>query len=41
MADRNDVAIDDDHGSIVLGSDFVMGVRRSDVLGWLAPDYET
>src|SRR5262249_22126553 len=41
LADRNDVAVDDDHGTIVLGRDFVVGLRNSQVLGWLPPDYET
>lgn len=41
LADRNDVAIDDDHGNIVLGSDFVTGIARSNTLGWLPSDYKT
>lgn len=41
LADRSDIAIDDDHGSILPGRDFVVGLQASTVLGWLAPDYET
>jgi hypothetical protein len=41
LADRSDVAVDDDHGNIVLGNDFVNGLQQSTMLGWLPDNYET
>jgi hypothetical protein len=39
LVDRDDVAVDDDHGMVVRGADFVRGLRVQDALPWLLPDY--
>ncbi len=41
IADREDLAIDDDHGSVVIGTDFVASLRTSTALALLPEDYET
>jgi len=41
LAGREDVAIDDDHGNVVPGTDFVRALRTSAALSWLPADYET
>jgi hypothetical protein len=39
IANRRDVFIDDDHGKILVGPNFVKGLDESTVLQWLEPDY--
>jgi hypothetical protein len=39
FSSRDDVAVDDDHGTIVLGKKFVSDLRNSVALAWLPRDY--
>lgn len=41
LCNRDDVAVDDDHGMIASGKEFVTKLQNSEALTWLAPDYET
>jgi len=41
VGDRNDIAVDDDHGSILLGRQFNAMLQESSALRWLSQDYET